>query len=244
MGSYFLFFPFILLLAAIGYGQGAYASSRATYYGSPDCKGTPTGACGYGEYGRTVNNGEVTGVSRLYRNGSGCGACYQVRCQIRTHCREEGVKVVVTDYGEGDRTDFILSTQGYSKLARPNMAEELFAYGVVDVEYNRVPCRYGRRLMLKVHEYSNYPHYLALVPLYNEGFSDITAMYIWQDGMGWRPMRRAFGTVFDIPNPPKEPLLIRVQYNVQTEVKSADITNAIPEDWEVGVAYDTHVQIN
>lgn len=36
------------------------------------------GACGFGEYGRTVNDGNVAGVSRLYRNGTGCGACYQV----------------------------------------------------------------------------------------------------------------------------------------------------------------------
>ena len=36
------------------------------------------GACGFREYGRTINNGYVSGVSRLYKYGSGCGACYQV----------------------------------------------------------------------------------------------------------------------------------------------------------------------
>ena len=36
------------------------------------------GACGYGEYGRTVNDGYVAGVHRPYRNGTGCGGCYQV----------------------------------------------------------------------------------------------------------------------------------------------------------------------
>ena len=36
------------------------------------------GACGFGEFGRTVNNGNVAAVSYLFRNGSGCGACYQV----------------------------------------------------------------------------------------------------------------------------------------------------------------------
>lgn len=39
----------------------------------------PAGACGFGEFGKTVNNGEVAGVSRLYSGGSGCGACYLVR---------------------------------------------------------------------------------------------------------------------------------------------------------------------
>ncbi|KAK4262571.1 hypothetical protein QN277_028117 [Acacia crassicarpa] len=50
-----------------------FTSSRATYYGSPDCYGTPRGACGYSEYGRTVNDGSVAGVSGLWKNGSGCG---------------------------------------------------------------------------------------------------------------------------------------------------------------------------
>ena len=36
------------------------------------------GACGFGEYGRKINDGQVTAVSRLWRNGTGCGACYQV----------------------------------------------------------------------------------------------------------------------------------------------------------------------
>lgn len=37
------------------------------------------GACGFGEFGRTVNDGSVSGASaRLYKDGSGCGACYQV----------------------------------------------------------------------------------------------------------------------------------------------------------------------
>lgn len=37
------------------------------------------GACGYGEFGRDINDGEVSGVSsRLWKSGAGCGACYQV----------------------------------------------------------------------------------------------------------------------------------------------------------------------
>lgn len=38
------------------------------------------GACGFGEYGRKMNwyGGRVAGVSGLWRNGAGCGTCYQV----------------------------------------------------------------------------------------------------------------------------------------------------------------------
>lgn len=139
------------------------------------------GACGYGEYGRTINDGYVTGACRLFGNGSGCGACYQVRCK-EPRCSGDGAVVVVTDYGEGDRTDFILSPRAYSKLAQPDRVDELFACGVVEVEFRRVPCQYPgyNTLYVKVHEHSNNPHYLAIVVLYVSGINDITAAQLWQ----------------------------------------------------------------
>lgn len=37
------------------------------------------GACGFGDYGKIVNDGSVAAVSaKLWKNGGGCGACYQV----------------------------------------------------------------------------------------------------------------------------------------------------------------------
>ncbi|KAJ8650489.1 hypothetical protein MRB53_003512 [Persea americana] len=119
--------------------QDPFICSRATDYGSPDCLGTPRGACGYREFGKTINGGDVGAVCRLYRNGTRCGACYQVRCTHAQHCTDNWVTIVATDYGEGDHTDFILSPTAFVKLARPNMASELVAYGVVDIEYRRVP---------------------------------------------------------------------------------------------------------
>nr|GLL35994.1 expansin-like B1 [Ipomoea trifida] len=176
-------FVTVLLLPVLSYGEQLENSlyTRATFYGSPDCYGTQSGACGFGEYGRNVNGGKVSGVSRLYRNGTGCGACYQVRCKIPTHCNEEGTRIVVTDYGEGDRTDFILSARAYSEMATPGLANQLFAFGVVDVEYRRIPCRYnGYNLMIQVHDKSNFPNYIAILPIYQSGLSDITAAQIWQ----------------------------------------------------------------
>nr|XP_027083876.1 expansin-like B1 [Coffea arabica] len=231
----------VLLPAALCYYGGDY--SRATYYGRPDFLGTPTGACGFGEYGRFVNDGRVTGVSRLYRGGSGCGACYRVRCTIPEDCSEEGTRVVVTDYGEGDKTDFILSQAAFESLARPYKAQHLFAYGVVGVEFKRVPCLYYRRFIFLVLPQSRYPAYLAIVPLYQPGTFDIIAIEIFQADRGeWRPMRRAYGTVFDITEAPLGVITLRYKSVDYGDPESwVQLNEVIPSDWKAGHAYEIEI---
>ncbi|KAJ8768411.1 hypothetical protein K2173_021564 [Erythroxylum novogranatense] len=244
-GYFLLFLVFFFLMAETTYSQDYFTSSRATYYGSPDCLGTATGACGFGEYGRTVNDANVAGVSKLYRNGTGCGACYQVRCKVPQLCTDDGVNVVVTDYGEGDKTDFIMSTKAYGRLARPNTAAELFAYGVVDIEYRRIPCQYyGYNLMLEVHESSRFNEYLAIVVLYQGGVNDILAVEIWQeDCKQWIGMRRAYGAVWDLANPPKGAITLRLRVSGSAGQKWVQATNVIPYDWKAGAAYDSTFQL-
>ncbi|KAH7514251.1 expansin-like B1 [Ziziphus jujuba] len=234
----------VILFPLLCGSQSTFSSSRATYYGSPDYYGTPRGACGFGEYGRTVNDGNVAGVSRLYRNGTGCGACYQVRCTNPQYCRDDGVNMVVTDYGEGDRTDFILSPRAYTKLAKPNLASELFAYGVVDVEYRRIPCRYsGYNIRIRIHENSKYPQYLALVVLYVAGQNDVNGIELWQeDRKEWRAMRRAYGAVFDLA-PAGGPISLRLLISAGGGYTWVQANDAIPSDWNAGAVYDTTVQL-
>ncbi|XP_068306597.1 expansin-like B1 [Pyrus communis] len=245
------FLCIMVLLPALCTSQYTYVSSRATYYGSPDCYGNPTGACGYGEYGRKVNDGHVSAVSRLYRNGTGCGACYQVRCKIPQHCNSDGVTTVVTDHGEGDRTDFIFSPRSYAKLANsPDSSEVLFASGVVEIEYRRVACRFSGHglVVFKVHEGSKYPFYFALVILYVPGIYDITAVEVWQeDRQQWRPMRRVYGAVWDLQNPPTGALSLRFQIvsgRATAEVDWMQATKVIPADWEAGAAYPSDIQLD
>ncbi|CAI9759475.1 unnamed protein product [Fraxinus pennsylvanica] len=54
----------------------------------------------------------------------------------------------------------------------------------------------------------------------------------------------AFGTVFDIVNPPMGSLRARVHYANQDQAKTSQLTFAIPRDWKVGVEYDTASQHN
>ncbi|KAG6788709.1 hypothetical protein POTOM_004786 [Populus tomentosa] len=244
-GYFILCVVAVALLPAISHSQD-YTCSRATYFGSPDCLGTPTGACGFGGYGGTVNDANVAGVSRLFKNGTGCGGCYQVSCKAPNLCSDDGVNVVVTDYGEGDNTDFILSTRAYARMARPNMALELLAYGVVDVEFRRIPCRFpGYNLMFKVHEHSRFPEYLATVLLYQAGQNEILAVELRQeDCEEWRGMRRAYGAVWDMANPPKGAISLKLQVcGSAAEVTWVQADNVLPSDWKAGVAYDSAIQL-
>ncbi|XP_059302472.1 expansin-like B1 [Lycium ferocissimum] len=222
--------------------------SRATYYSTPDGKGTPSGACGYGDYGKDVNSGQVFAASkRLYKNGAGCGACYQVRCKDKGLCSEEGTKVVVTDSGEGPGTDFILSYRAYAKLAKqPNMAKHLFAKGVVEVEYRRVSCKYGGNLMLKINEHSKYPNYLAIVVMNQGGATDILAVEVYEEEtQEWISMRRSYGAVFDLPNPPNGELKVRFLTSAGAETKWVQSDKAvIPAEWEAGTTIETDIQLS
>ncbi|KAJ0961628.1 hypothetical protein J5N97_001125 [Dioscorea zingiberensis] len=236
----------ILFCTTLATCQNSFTYSRASFYGSPVGSGTSSGACGYGDFGRDINGGVVSAVSRLYRNGGGCGACYQVRCRYPQLCNDKGVRVVVTDHGEGDNTDFILSARGFVKLAHPNMAAHLMAYGTIDIEYRRISCQYpGNNLIFRVTENSKYPDYLALVILNQGGKKDITAVELWQeDHKEWRGMRRAYGAVWDTVNPPKGPMNMRLQVSGDDGAQNwVQLTAVVPNDWKAGVSYDSDVQL-
>ncbi|XP_020263341.1 expansin-like B1 [Asparagus officinalis] len=161
-------------------------------------------------------------------------------------CKDEGVKIVVTDHGEGDHTDFIMSARGFVKLARPNMARELMAYGVIDVEYRRISCQYpGYNMMLKIKEHSKFPDYLALILIYQAGNKDITAVQMWQEECKeWKAMRRAYGGVWDIVTPPRGPINVRVLTESENEGQNwVRLDGVIPYYWEAGLIYDTTVQL-
>lgn len=237
----------MMLGLVVCYGQD-FICSRATYYGSPDCLGNPTGSCGYGEYGRTVNDGYVAGVHRPYRNGTGCGACYQVRCKAGSICTDEGVVVVATDFGVGDWVDFLFTARAYSKMARPGFEAELLSYGVVNIEYKRVACTFrGSNMIYSVHPGTKYPHYFAIIIIYPPGLYDVVGAQIWQeDCKEWRPMRKPFGAVWDMENPPRGDLRIRFLFSATGDVNDAtwvESPNLIPAYWEAGVNYELAITL-
>ncbi|XP_057419734.1 expansin-like B1 [Lotus japonicus] len=234
----------ILIFPALCNCKEYYTKSKATYYGTSDGYGTPIGVCGFGEYGRTANDGNVAAVSaRLWKNGAGCGACYQVRCKIPQYRNDNGAYVVATDYGEGDRTDFILSPRAFSKLrCNKTASEALKKHGVLDIEYKRVPCTFkGNNIIFQITEHSRNPGYFAIVILYVGGKSDITGVQMLQkEYHKWELLRRSYGAVFDIANPPKGEIRLKFQVSDGSALPHwVGPKFAIPANWKAGATYST-----
>lgn len=226
-----------------------FVHSRASYYSNSDENGTDHGACGFGAFGATVNGGDVSAASDLYRNGIGCGACYQVRCTNINYCSENGVTIVITDQGSGDKTDFILSKHAFSKMAQTaDAAASLKSLGVVDIEYQRVSCSYpGKNITFKIDKSSSYPSYLAFAIYYQQGQKDITAVQLCEtQSFTCKLLQRDHGAVWTSTSPPSGPLAIRMLFSGSDEADDTWVVpvNNIPQDWKPGTIYDSGVQVN
>ncbi|CAI9095507.1 OLC1v1031476C1 [Oldenlandia corymbosa var. corymbosa] len=225
-----------------------FTHSRATYYPNSDEKGTEVGECGYGAFGATINGGDVSAASDLYRGGVGCGACYEVRCTNSYYCSDKGVTVVITDHGSSDHTDFILSRRAFSRMAQnTDAAASLLALGIIDIEYRRVPCSYpNRNITFKIDESSNNPHYMAFVIWYQQGESDITAVQLCEtQTFECKLLDRSHGAVWTTTAPPSGPLSIRMLFSADDEDEKWVVpSNNIPGNWKPGDIYDAGVQVD
>ncbi|CAI9095625.1 OLC1v1031614C1 [Oldenlandia corymbosa var. corymbosa] len=186
-------------------------SSKATYYKTPDGQGTPNGACGLKEWGKSINDGKVAAVSsKLFKCGKGCGTCFEVKCKDKKWCSEKGTKLVVTDYGEGPETDFIMSPKAFAEMAKDKESENyLFKKSVVEVKYERVKCHYyneGSDFVVKYDKKnSSWPDYISLIILYkgDEEYVEDVKIFVKDEKdkkVELVPMRRAYGAVWDIAN--------------------------------------------
>ncbi|KAF5735452.1 expansin-like B1 [Tripterygium wilfordii] len=246
----FPFFATLLLLQTLSSAttcSDCFISSKAAYYPDSDVQGTEIGACGFGSFGATINGGDVSAASELYRNGVGCGACYQVRCTDKYYCTDKGVNVVITDQGSGPQTDFILTRRAFSRMAQTTDAgASLLARGVVDIEYRRVSCSYpNKNITIKIDENSTYPHYLAFVIRYQQGKKDITAVQLCEtQNFKCKLLDRSYGAVWTTTSPPSGPLTLRMLFSDDDDETWVIPVNNIPQDWKHGETYDTGVQVN
>ncbi|KAJ1260810.1 hypothetical protein BS78_10G260800 [Paspalum vaginatum] len=236
------------------------------------------GACGYGA---TVAATELSGGrggliavaagAEFFRDGAGCGACYQLRCRDRRVCGDDGVKVVVAD--AANRSGFLLPREAFAAMARrrrrgiSSSDDQLLPAGgldnnssVLQVDFRRVPCEYKRDLAVQVvvegSRTRRRMRQLAIRFLYQGGQTEIAAVEIAQQAAvagttppPWRPMSKArvrgAGVLWRSPRaPPPGPLRLRLVVTAGVGGKWLRAERAVlPADWRPGEVHDTGIRV-
>ncbi|KAH7436436.1 hypothetical protein KP509_05G020100 [Ceratopteris richardii] len=230
----------------------AWLPATATWYGSATGDGSDGGACGYGKLVGTPYGKRISAVSPvLYRNGEGCGACYQVKCAQGGAgggglCSRSGVRVVITDECPGGycafgRTHFDMSGSAFRRLAfPPSNAQALLNEGVINVLYRRVPCHYrGRKIAFQVNDGATHFWFSVLIR-YEADDGDLSAVELMEGQThNWIEMKQLWGAYWCLNGGPLEaPFSIRIRTSMGSIVTAF---NAIPSDWAPGKTYTSHV---
>ncbi|CAL5090130.1 unnamed protein product [Urochloa decumbens] len=231
--------------STIAYGSGGWLSGGgATYYGAPNGDGGEGGACGYqtavGK--RPFSSMIAAGSTPLYKDGEGCGACYEVKCTSNAACSGQPVTIVITDRSPGDLypgevAHFDMSGTAMGAMARPGMADKLRAGGVLRVQYRRVQCKYpGVNIAFKVDQGAN-PFYFDVLVEFEDDDGDLSAVDLMEAGSGaWTPMAHSWGAMWRLNNGKRlsAPFGLRL---TSDSGRVLVVSNAIPAGWKPGSTY-------
>eukprot|EP00250_Pteridium_aquilinum_P003243 c13563_g1_i1 orf=79-888(+) len=219
--------------------------ATATWYGSPQGDGSDGGACGYGRLAKTPYGTHVSAASPvLFRNGKGCGACYQVKCVGGGEgiCSPVPVRVVITDECPGGycafgRTHFDMSGSAFGRLASTRgEAPTLLNEGLIHVLYRRVACSYhGREIAFQVNQGATNFWFSVLVR-YEAGDGDLSAVYLMEgQAQEWREMQQLWGAYWCLNGGPlRPPFSIKITSSFGNTLTAM---NAIPSNWTPGSTY-------
>ncbi|KAL6847685.1 hypothetical protein ACP4OV_022473 [Aristida adscensionis] len=236
--------------------SGGWLNARATWYGAPNGAGPDDngGACGF----KGVNMPPFSAMTScgnepIFKDGKGCGSCYQIRCLAHPACSGVPETVIITDmnYYPVAPFHFDLSGTAFGAMARDDRNDELRHAGIIDIQFKRVPCLYpGLTVTFHVEHGSN-PYYLAVLVEYENGDGDVVQVDLMEstaaeDGEPtgvWVPMHESWGSIWrmDSRRPLQGPFSLRIT-NESGKTLVAD--QVIPADWQPDSVYSSIVQFN
>lgn len=234
-------------------GSSGWQAAKATWYGAPTGAGPDDngGACGFKNVNQYPFSSMIScGNEPLFKDGSGCGACYEIRCTKVNNpaCSGKAKKIMITDmnYYPVAKYHFDLSGTAFGAMANPGQNDQLRHAGIIDMQFRRVPCKNrGLNVNFRVQHGSN-PNYLAVLVEYANVDGTVVQMDLRESRRGhpsgpWRPMRRSWGSIWrlDTYRPLQGPFSLRIR----SESGSTLVANqAIPADWKPNARYWSNIQ--
>jgi hypothetical protein len=227
--------------------------AKATWYGKPTGAGPSNngGACNYkNNHLAPFNSMTSCGNMNIFKDGAGCGTCYQVKCDKNCHpeCSNVAQTIVITDINDGRWAKYYFDMSGtsFGSMAKPGRNAALRKAGKISIMFRRVPCNWPNvKITFYILRGAN-PYYLPVMPENVNRDGALVKMEIMRSDNGvptklWEPMYRSVGAVWrrDSGNPLKGPLSFRVT----TESGQTLIaTNVIPAGWKGGCGYTSKIQ--
>ncbi|CAH2063364.1 unnamed protein product, partial [Thlaspi arvense] len=216
-----------------------------TWYGDREGPGSTGGACGYGDaVAKHPYNCMISaGGPSLYKDGTGCGACYRIVCN-HPLCTKKPIKVMISDECPGctkKGVHFDLSGKAFGKLAKHGKADELRNLGELDVKYKRACCKHPKsKIAIHVDAGAN-PYYMSFAVKFANGDGNFACVEVQPAGGQYQKMEEMRSAVWKLNcgSPLKGPFNIRLTSAVTKKVLVAKAV--IPEKWNPGAVYHSRV---
>ncbi|XBJ24886.1 hypothetical protein VPH35_002666 [Triticum aestivum] len=234
--------------SAVSYSS-AWLPARATWYGAPNGAGPDDngGACGFKHVNQYPFSSMTScGNQPLFKDGKGCGSCYQIRCSGDKSCSGKIETVMITDmnYYPVAQYHFDLSGTAFGALAKPGLNEKLRHSGIIDIQFRRVPCNFpGLKINFHVVDGSN-AVYLAVLIEYEDMDGDVIQVDMKEANSGsWTPMRESWGSIWrmDSNHRLQGPFSMRI---TSDSGKKLVANNVIPANWRPNTDYRSFVQFS
>ncbi|CAN6312000.1 unnamed protein product [Urochloa humidicola] len=228
--------------------NGKWLPARATWYGKPTGAGPDDngGACGIKDVNLPPYSGMTAcGNPPIFKDGKGCGSCYEIRCKAPVECSYNPVTVFITDmnYEPIAPYHFDLSGKAFGSLAKPGLNDKLRHAGIMDIEFRRVRCKLtgGQKIVFHVEKACN-PNYLAILVKFAADDGDIVNMELKEKASAqWIQMNHSWGAIWrvDTAKALKGPFSIRLTSESGKKLVANDV---IPANWKANTAYPSNIQ--